>query len=421
MSASVKRKRPRHAGVRPGKKPGTWYIDYLDWKGIRHQKTFTGSEADAAKVRREILVMQDKIRNGLQAPPEPKAKIITLYQLWESFEADRRLKIDSGSMSESSLTRVRYTYKALLKYDKDLKARQLGEIGAADFEAFKIYRQERGSKPGGINGKIKDLKTLFNFAVEHEIIDKSPLKRVSRVKEPKKDVRYLNEDEMRSLYFAIDQINPDDSYMCDARDLTHFLLFTGCRVSESLYPDFTWANNGQDALHFNQTKVSRARSIPKGERVKEILERRKHIEGGPFHFNPDKVYNRVTALMRQGNIEGASPQTLRRTAGSLYYLATRDIFATSRFLGHSSVIITQEHYAGLIQSLQIENYRAFEEVIKPDSLYIRYFAGNDGQSPVIGPEMEGPPSRRKHLLPPLVTRVGFEPTANGLKGHCSTS
>ena len=74
------RKHYRYTGVRPGKKSGTWYVGYTDWRGGRKQKTFTGSEADAAKVRREILVTQDKIRNGLQAPPEAKAKVITLHQ-----------------------------------------------------------------------------------------------------------------------------------------------------------------------------------------------------------------------------------------------------------------------------------------------------------------------------------------------------
>ena len=52
-------------------------------------------------------------------------------------------------------------------------------------------------------------------------------------------------------------------------------------------------------------------------------------------------------------------------------MATRDIFATSRFLGHSSVIVTEQHYAGLIQSLQVEYSRKFE-----DALNSRMIAGD---------------------------------------------
>ena len=64
--------------------------------------------------------------------------------------------------------------------------------------------------------------------------------------------------------------------------------------------------------------------------------------------------------------------TLRKTAGSMYYLATNDIFATSRFLGHSSVKVTEKHYAGLNQSLQIEHHQKFEESVRLRLLHGRY-------------------------------------------------
>ncbi len=380
MADSQKRGQPRHTGVRPGKNAGTWLVDWYDWRGVRHQKSFRGSEADAAKLRRSILVEQDKIRNGLQAPPEAPSRVVTLHQLWEAFEQDRRLKIDSGSMSKGSLERNRNTYNALLEYDPGLKARRLEKIAETDFEGFKIYRQERGFAPEGVNTNLRGLRTIFNFAVRKEYLRKSPLADVLPVKVTKSDVRYLNEDERAALYFAIERLDLNDEFQKDARDLALFYLYTGCRLSEALVPNLTWANNGQNAVHFKQTKTSTARSISKGEMVKEILESRKHEPHGPFNFTKDQVYTRVKWLMRQACIEGASPHTLRKTAGSMFYLATRDIFAASRFLGHSSVRVTEQHYAGLIQSLQIENYQKFEEVMKGDSLYIRYSDPKDHQS-----------------------------------------
>lgn len=44
-------------------------------------------------------------------------------------------------------------------------------------------------------------------------------------------------------------------------------------------------------------------------------------------------------------------------------MATRDIFATSRFLGHSSVTVTEQHYAGLIESLRVEYAQQFEDLL----------------------------------------------------------
>lgn len=44
-------------------------------------------------------------------------------------------------------------------------------------------------------------------------------------------------------------------------------------------------------------------------------------------------------------------------------MSTRDIFSTSRFLGHSNVLTTQKYYVGLIQSLQKENSLKFDTLL----------------------------------------------------------
>ncbi len=179
----------------------------------------------------------------------------------------------------------------------------------------------------------------------------------------KSDVRFLNENELRSLQFALDSINQEDEFQRDARDLTLFYLFTGARLSEALYPTFDWSCDGQNSIRFPKTKQGKSRATPKTETVKAVLEGRKHVPGGPFHFNKDHVYKRVKWMFEQAGIRDASPHTLRKTAGAWYYMATRDIFATAKFLGHSTVRVTEEHYAGLIQSLQVDYARQFESVL----------------------------------------------------------
>ena len=153
--------------------------------------------------------------------------------------------------------------------------------------------------------------------------------------------------------------------------------------------------------------------------VKEILESRKHEPDGPFNFTKDQVYTRVKWLMRQACIEDASPHTLRKAAGSMFNLATRDIFATSRLLGHSSVRVTEQHYAGLIQSLQIENYQKFEEVMKGDSLYIRYLDIKPHQSPPINPQLKSPDFTMGKGASGAAGPTGIEPATSGLTGRRS--
>lgn len=366
------RKKHSHAGVRPGKKPGSWVIDFYDHLSARHSKTFYGSEADAVKVRRAILAKVDRIKAGIEIAPEEKAKILTLYQLWEAFQADRQLKIQSGSMASKSLERVKNGYNSLLNYDSSLGAKRLDQLKAADFEAYKVYRKVKGFAPEGINTCLRTLRTIFNFAVDQEYIRKSPLAKVLMVKVTRGDVRFLNQDELRALDHTSDSIDTKDQFQVDARDLILFYLFTGARLSEGLLPTLTWANIGQDVIHFPITKAGKTRSIPMTDRLRALLESRKHLPDGPFKFTKNEAYKRIKWLLLKAGINNASPHTLRKTAGSLYYLATRDIFATSRFLGHSSVKVTESHYTGLIQSLQVEYAKKFEDVLSENLLHICY-------------------------------------------------
>ncbi|MFQ6676620.1 MAG: tyrosine-type recombinase/integrase, partial [Fidelibacterota bacterium] len=116
-------------------------------------------------------------------------------------------------------------------------------------------------------------------------------------------------------------------------------------------------------IHFPTTKTYQGRSIPLTRRVREVLEGRKDIVGGPFHFTVYTVYNRTKFAFKKAGIDDISTHNLRRTAGTYYYMATRDIFSTSRFLGHSSVNVTEKHYVGLIQSLQTQYADEFDKTL----------------------------------------------------------
>lgn len=62
-------------------------------------------------------------------------------------------------------------------------------------------------------------------------------------------------------------------------------------------------------------------------------------------------------------IENAGPHTLRKTAGAFYYMATRDIYATKEWMGHSDISITINHYSGLMQTMKREDDLAFEKLL----------------------------------------------------------
>lgn len=381
MAAQKKKyKKHRHPGVRPGKKPETFRIDYYDWEGKHRSTIFHGTEVDAARYRRAILAKVDRIKNGLEPPPAQTEDPPTLLELWEDFYGENQFRVKSGSMKERSLERYRNSLEALLDFNPQLGNTLITGISWKDFEEFKVYRKEQGFSPEGINTNLRNFRTIFKYAETRDILKHSPLKQVPFIKTPKRDVRYLDEDEMKSLNVVLKSLDLENEFERDARDLVVFFLYTGARTSEALYPSFSWSCIRKDKIYFPETKTYTERAIPLTEMVKQILEGRSHISGGPFftpfyqkigndtdlennHITRDMVYNRTRFVFQRANLEGVSTHDLRRTAGAYYYIATRDIFAASRFLGHSSVKVTESHYVGLIQSLQSENSQKFDRTL----------------------------------------------------------
>ena len=276
-------------------------------------------------------------------------------------------------MNKRSLERNENSFKALLKYDPTLRGRRIDRIQSTDFEGFKVFRKAMDYSPAGINIDLRCFRTIFNYATKKGYLKSSPLIDVPMVIVQKTDVRFLNDDELIALNDTLGDLDLTDEFQKDARDLVLFYLYSGSRTSEALYPTFTWECDLQNSIRFPQTKWGKSRTIPKLDKVKLVLESRKHIEGGPFHLTRHQVYKRVKFVMKKAKIPDVSTHDLRKTAGAWYYMATHDIFAASKFLGHSNVLVTQDHYAGLIQSLQVEYARLFESALDSRLLISCYF------------------------------------------------
>ncbi|MFQ6606888.1 MAG: tyrosine-type recombinase/integrase [Fidelibacterota bacterium] len=355
-------KRRRHPGVRP-KGPGKWIIDYCDYNGKRHQKVFKGREKDAVQFRNSLLVKVQRIKAGLEAPPKHK-RVVTLEKLWNQFEEDYRLKVAAGSRQNGTLRRYGATIKSIRQVQPALLKKLVTKVTPNDLETFKLRRLQRGVAPATLNSDLRSLKALFNYALKRGYLDRSPMRDVSATNTIAGDVRYLNEEELESLRSCLASLDRNDPFQRDARDLVLMYLYTGCRANEILVSGgFLWEHVNEDTLVIHQTKQHRIRKIILSPTVRKVLEERRGTPKGPFHLTYDQAYKRVKYVLNKAGIHKASIQTLRKTAGAWYYIATRDIFATSNWLGHSNVLVTQYHYAGLIQTLKTEYSQAFEQTM----------------------------------------------------------
>jgi integrase len=140
------------------------------------------------------------------------------------------------------------------------------------------------------------------------------------------------------------------------RDAITLAIDTGLRLDELF--GLTWPQ--VDLLRgvittTTQTKNGRARKVPISKRSSQILSQQKRVLDVPFVLvNPDTKYRYVNmtkglkAARRRSGIAMMSWHDLRRTAGCRWLQRDgRTMQEVSVLLGHSSVLVTEKHYAFL--------------------------------------------------------------------------
>ena len=77
--------------------------------------------------------------------------------------------------------------------------------------------------------------------------------------------------------------------------------------------------------------------------------KRRQVHAYPFDLSPYQAYRSVKKYYPPAGIENANLHTLRKTCGSLLIERGVDIYRVSKWLGHSSVSVTEQHYIDLIK------------------------------------------------------------------------
>lgn len=169
------------------------------------------------------------------------------------------------------------------------------------------------------------------------------MKKLKHPKVKEKPIRFLSIDEINKLLSVIDN--------ADYRDLVLMYIHTGARCIEILKSNFNWDNVNFENKTINLLgKGSKYRSIPMNEITYEILYRRKFAEfkKDPFDFTYDMVYKKIKRYYKEAGIKDANIHVLRKTFGSLLVQNGVNIYTVSKLMGHSSVLVSERHYAKLL-------------------------------------------------------------------------
>ena len=214
------------------------------------------------------------------------------------------------------------------------------------------------NKPATINTKLSVLSRLLGCAVEEDIIESVPKMPFFTLRNGR--TRVLTKDEEEALFA---QMPPD------YRQLTIFLLYTGCRLSEALTLKWEDIDTDDGSVTFWDTKNGKARTVPLSRKATEALKAISGSEVANFYTKvsgvPYKPRRDITnggegpfvqlerlALTRRWNIARKLANlddptivrhTLRHTCATRLGRKGFDTLKLMKWLGHSSVKMVEKY------------------------------------------------------------------------------
>lgn|GEM_PF-4204009 len=144
-------------------------------------------------------------------------------------------------------------------------------ISREDVEDYILFCREKKLKPTTINGRLRSLRTFFNYLVEKKVIQDSPMHKVPLVRHTKRAVPAFTEEQLRDL---LEQ--PNLSTFAGFRDyvIMYILLDTGVRIGELLKAspdDIVWENGIPTTLVIRSPKGPKERQLPFSPKTQQLL------------------------------------------------------------------------------------------------------------------------------------------------------
>lgn len=207
-----------------------------------------------------------------------------------------------------------------------------------------------------INRKLSALSMLLKTAADEGWIDALP--RIKRRPEGDHRLHWLDAEDELQLLNMCDRLN-----FGDLKDFVVMAIDTGFRRSELLGFMVKEYRRGHLHLHPEDTKTSKARSIPATDRVKEIIARRSNNErvfDGFSHPQLSKRWESVrVALGKKENPEYVI-HMLRHTCASRMAMQDKSAQFIQMWMGHASPMTTSR-YMHLAPSKLEEGTKALDD------------------------------------------------------------
>lgn len=321
------------------KKGNKWYCRFM-LDGVQYpERSCKGATNQKEAEKYEACLKADIMRGDLRLL-EAKQKI-TFSKLVEVF-------LDYSKTNKATSNIDAYFCNRFIKFFG--KNKVINDIKPADIENYKAWRADsyvelkrknkdkewviiktdEKIKPSTINRELNSLSKMFNIAVDNGFIEKSPCKKLKKIKVENTKMRFLSKKEEAELFKKLKGhwLEP----------IVFTALKTGMRKEEIL--KLKWENIDFKKGYINVlvTKNDRPRPVPISPKLQSTLKAiKKETEFVFINPNTKKPYTSITKtyneILDSAGIKDFTFHDLRHTAASRMVEGGFDLITVSEIFG----------------------------------------------------------------------------------------
>lgn len=333
---------------RPG--VGSWYLRYKNVEGkTSYQNLGTSVDVSLAQARLKASTLKGQIAAGTIPTTKTKAhKVMSLNTFMQVHY------LPYVKPRKRSWQRDEQLYRLRIK--PALGSKLLQEISRRQVQDFHTALLAEGLSPASCDHHVKLLKHALNLAVDWEMLDKNPIKRVPLFNVDNKVEHYLADDELSRLMGVLQ--TDENRNVCQ---IATYLLATGCRLNEALQG--TWEQVDKASKMWRipalNSKSKRMRSVPLNETAMAVLAYFDQGKGtGPLFVSPrsGKRYTTITKVWFRLRMKAGLPKLrlhdLRHQYASFLVNSGRTLYEVQQILGHSDPSVTVRYAHLSLNSLK---------------------------------------------------------------------
>ncbi len=341
-------------------KRGTWWY-YGHWKGRRYRESLeTTVKRDAEAIQRQRDALYDDDTRTTRV-----TKTVNVDAIWRlddeyvGYDGDTGLYIDwmREHRDPDTIAIQRIFWAALMDHTR---RKRLSSITRQDVDSLK-RKHVRSGKWSEVtaNNFLKDIKAIFNRCIrEGWYTGENPAEGVERFTVTRRDPEPHSREEMEALLEAASDVDQYTEWVV--------LLggWAGLRKAEIFNARWEWFNfdTREPTIH-----VRRHPDFPIKDRAERVIAMSKRISKSMKHHAKKSGYvfestrrsegrdryrfnnkRSVLSALKAAGLRTDDPfQRLRISFTCMHAEAGTDIYRVSKWLGHSSVRVTEAYYASV--------------------------------------------------------------------------